>query len=351
MDNVYRMIDANINRVSEGLRVLEDISRFACSEINITADIRNLRHTVRKLVKDLSTQLLQGRNAIDDVGLGISQGSKLDDKTELRQLVEGNFKRVQEGLRVIEESLKIVGYYDLSKRYENLRYNIYTLEKNYNNQLIKSFRQSKLAGDIYCLTAEEHSLGRSNIEVVKAMLDAGITIIQYREKDKKMRYKYEECLKIRELTTAANATFIINDDIELAKLVAADGIHIGQEDLPLDKVRQLVGSEMIIGLSTHSPMQAESAVSQGADYIGVGPIFKTNTKKDVCDPVGLEYLDYVVNNISIPFVAIGGIKESNIAQVAKHGAKCIALVTEIVGAQDIGKKINNIRKIIAEENK
>lgn len=201
------------------------------------------------------------------------------------------------------------------------------------------FRQA----GIYGITAGEYSLGRSNIFVVGEMLAAGLKIIQYREKDKKSRDKYEECLKIREMTVAAGATFIVNDDVDIALLVGADGVHLGQDDLPPRAVRGLVGEEMIIGLSTHSPEQAEEALAAGVDYIGVGPIFATKTKKDVCDPVGLEYLDYVVQNVNIPFVAIGGIKEHNIAGVAGRGAHCIAMVTEIVGAPDIPARVRALR--------
>lgn len=212
---------------------------------------------------------------------------------------------------------------------------------------MSSKRKNPLPSDVYALTAEEYSLGRSNIAVVKEMLDAGIKIIQYREKEKKQRYKYEECQKIRQLTLAYDAIFIIDDDVEIAKLVGADGIHIGQEDLPIDVVRNIVGEDMIVGLSTHSPEQAEAAVRAGADYLGVGPIFSTKTKKDVCSPVGFDYLDYVVSHITIPFVAIGGIKADNVTEVVKHGAKCVALVTEIVSAPNISVKIAEIQQKIA----
>ncbi|MDK2823860.1 MAG: thiamine-phosphate pyrophosphorylase [Clostridia bacterium] len=202
--------------------------------------------------------------------------------------------------------------------------------------------------DLYCITAQEYSLGRSNIEVVKEMIDAGIKIIQYREKDNKsIKEKYEECKEIRMLTKEAGITFIINDHIDIALLVGADGVHIGQDDLPIEEVRKLVGPDMIIGLSTHSPEQAQDAIKRGADYIGVGPLFTTNTKKNVCSPVGLEYLEYVVKNHDIPFVAIGGIKLHNIAEVKKRGANCICLVTEIVGATDIKKTVEEIRNILA----
>ncbi|GAW93934.1 thiamine phosphate synthase [Calderihabitans maritimus] len=201
--------------------------------------------------------------------------------------------------------------------------------------------------DLYGITCEEYARGRNNVETVQEMIKAGIQIIQYREKKKKSLYKYQECLQIREITRRAGVTFIVNDDVDIALLVKADGIHIGQEDLPADKVRELVGDDMIIGVSTHSPEQAWDAVRRGADYIGVGPIFPTKTKEDVCDPVGLEYLEYVVENLSIPFVAIGGIKEHNISQVREKGARCIAMVTEIVGAEDIPKKVEAIRKVLA----
>lgn len=194
-------------------------------------------------------------------------------------------------------------------------------------------------GGLYGLTAEKFSQGRGNEEVVRAMLDAGVKIVQYREKTKKMGAKYAECQALREMTRAAGAAFIVNDDIDLALLVGADGVHVGQEDLPVDAVRRLVGPDTAIGLSTHSPDQARAAVAAGADYIGVGPIFATQTKDDVCAPVGFEYLDFVTANIELPFVAIGGIKQHNIAEVAAHGARCVALVTEIVGASDIRARV------------
>lgn len=202
-----------------------------------------------------------------------------------------------------------------------------------------------LETDLYGLTAAEFSNGRSNVEVVKDMLSAGIKVIQYREKNKKSGSMYRECLEIRQLTAKAGATFIVNDFIDLALAVKADGVHIGQDDMPAQIVRSLVG-DMIIGLSTHSPEQAQAALFAGVDYIGVGPIYRTKTKKDVCSPVGLEYLRYVAKEIELPYVAIGGIKENNIKEVKDNGATIIAMVTEMVGAPKISEKIHSIRKIL-----
>nr|WP_217270469.1 thiamine phosphate synthase [Fundidesulfovibrio magnetotacticus] len=200
-----------------------------------------------------------------------------------------------------------------------------------------------LAGGIYAILSEEHSLGRSNLEVAESILKAGVRVLQYREKNKKAGAMLEECLALRELTRAHGATFIVNDHVDLALLCHADGVHVGQEDLPPAAVRRLLGPERIVGLSTHGPSQARAAQSSGVvDYIGVGPIFATKTKKDVCDPVGLDYLRYVVEKIELPFVAIGGVKEHNIAQVRACGARMVCLVTEIVGAEDVESRVRSL---------
>ncbi len=201
------------------------------------------------------------------------------------------------------------------------------------------------AGGLYCLTAEKFSQGRSNVEVVTAMLAAGIKLVQYREKTKGMSAKLRECEQLRELTCQAGAAFIINDDVDLAVLVGADGVHVGQDDMPLKEVRKLMGNDMAIGLSTGSPPQAAQAVADGADYIGVGPIYATQTKKDAGIPVGLSYLDHVASKIDLPFVVIGGIKANNIAEVAAHGANCFAMITEIVAASDIAGRIQELRVV------
>ena len=207
----------------------------------------------------------------------------------------------------------------------------------------------KLPQGIYGILGERFSLGRTNAEVARQMVDAGIDVLQYREKikDKSLRRIYEECCEIREITAAAGIPFIINDYADIALMVGADGIHLGQDDLPVSAVRK-IAPEMMIGCSTHSPEQAEKAIEDGADYIGAGPVFTTQTKEDVCAAVGLSYLDHVVKTHDIPFVAIGGIKRSNLREVLSQGAKTVCLVTEIIGADDIDKRIREIRKIFGE---
>jgi thiamine-phosphate pyrophosphorylase len=211
-------------------------------------------------------------------------------------------------------------------------------------------KERKLPAGIYAITSEPHSLGRSNIEVAGAILDAGVKILQYREKAKSFREMYEDCLVLRDMTKQTGALLIINNYLELAKAVGADGLHIGQDDMPLTVIRQLAGPDLMIGLSTHSPAQALAALNDGADYIGVGPLYATNTKVNVGDPLGLEYLEYVAANLDIPFVVIGGIKEHNLTEVVKRGARTIALITEIVGSPDIKGQIKRIQLIMETQS-
>lgn len=215
---------------------------------------------------------------------------------------------------------------------------------------------------LYGILTESFMEGRSVLEVAKEMIYGGVKTIQYREKahQKSKAKMLEECKALRELTRNANVCFIVNDHIDIAQMVFADGVHVGQDDLPVAEIRDLVGSRMIIGLSTHSPKQAlvaKDMYEKGiVDYIGVGPVYATQTKEDVCDAVGLEYVTWVSENLQnsdLPFVAIGGIKENNLEDVIKampkteYKKRWVCMVTEILGAKDIEaiseRVIKNIR--------
>ena len=202
--------------------------------------------------------------------------------------------------------------------------------------------------DIYAITDSELSLGRRVEDVVAALLAADVKIIQYREKKKHSGEMLRECERLRAMTREAGAFFIVNDHVDIAALVKADGVHVGQTDLPVARVRELMGNECVIGLSTHSPEQFSGAVRDGADYVGIGPIYATRTKEDVCEAVGLAYLDHAVREKAVPFVAIGGIKRHNIADVVRRGGRCCCLVSELMGAEDIAARVAEVRKAMRE---
>lgn len=194
---------------------------------------------------------------------------------------------------------------------------------------------------IYGITGDNFSKGKSNFQCVKEMIRGGIKIIQYRDKLKTMKEKIKEIKEIQKLCKENNVIFIVNDHVDVALLVDADGVHLGQDDMSPDDARKLLGDDKIIGVSTHSKKQGLEACNNiNVDYIGVGPIFPTTTKNTA--PVGLEYLNFAINNLDIPFVAIGGIKENNIQEIINCGAKTISLVSEIVGADDICSKVRSL---------
>ena len=201
---------------------------------------------------------------------------------------------------------------------------------------------------LYGITGDNFANGKSNYECVEEMIKGGIKIVQYRDKFKSTREKVEEAKAIKKLCHKNNVLFIVNDDVAVAMLVDADGVHVGQDDMKPDDVRKLIGINKIIGLSTHSEEQGMAAYNnENVDYIGVGPIFPTTTKDTA--PVGLEYLEFAVKNLHLPFIAIGGIKEYNIDEIIKRGAQRICLVSDIVGAENICKKIIDLNKKILKK--
>jgi len=205
---------------------------------------------------------------------------------------------------------------------------------------------------IYAITAEGLSNGRSNVEVVKAMLEGGVKFLQYREKNKSAKLMYEECLELRKLTQAAKATFVIDDFVDLAMAVDADGVHIGQTDLPPRVVRSLLGADKVIGWSTHKlcDLEASDELVDVIDYIGVGPVFATQTKKAAI-PAGLSYVRQAQAKSRLPYVAIGGIDAINIADVLSGGPRTIAAVSAIVREKDIAGEVRRLKQKIVSFDK
>ena len=188
---------------------------------------------------------------------------------------------------------------------------------------------------LYAITGEEFHKGKDLIDVMEAAIQGGVDIIQLRDKYSSKIEVLEKAKRLKKLTEKYHIPLIINDHIDVALAVDADGIHLGQDDLPLEEARKIVGKNKIIGISTHKIEEAIKAQKDGADYIGVGPIFPTKSKIDVVDPVTTRYIEEVVKEITIPFVAIGGIKLHNVDQVLKAGATRICAISEIVGSETI----------------
>lgn len=201
---------------------------------------------------------------------------------------------------------------------------------------------------LYAITGEEFHQGRSLVEVMEAAIVGGVDIIQLRDKKNSKKVVLEKALLLKVLAEKYQIPLIINDHIDVALAVDADGIHLGQDDLPLLEARKILGKDKIIGISTHKIEEARDAQLNGADYIGVGPIFETQSKEDVVDPVTTKYIEEIVAEITIPFVAIGGIKLHNVDQVLRAGATRICVISEIVGSEDVTKTAQQFTEKIAE---
>jgi thiamine-phosphate pyrophosphorylase len=196
--------------------------------------------------------------------------------------------------------------------------------------------------DVYPVTCEKLSEGRSNLEVLEAVIRGGAKIIQLREKEYQKKDLYYLALKFREMTAKDGVLLIINDHVDIALGVQADGVHLGQDDLPLTVASQLA-PELLIGASSHSLEQALQAVKDGADYINIGPIFPTRTKEGVERVLGPEAISTISPHVEVPFTVMGGINEENIEQVLAQGARRVAMVTAITRAADIAKKVRSLQ--------
>jgi thiamine-phosphate pyrophosphorylase len=201
---------------------------------------------------------------------------------------------------------------------------------------------------LYVITDERYHPGRNMLDVIEEALRGGADVVQLRDKHASKREIYQKAVELRELTARYGKLFIVNDHPDIALAVDADGVHLGQDDLPIAAARRIMG-DRIIGISTHSLEQAKRAEAEGADYIGVGPVFATQTKEGAT-PVTVELVRQVAETIQIPYVAIGGIKLHNVDQVLEAGARRICAVSEIVGSEDVkGTCEAFLRRIKAHE--
>jgi thiamine-phosphate pyrophosphorylase len=199
--------------------------------------------------------------------------------------------------------------------------------------------------DIYPVTCQELSNGRTNLEVLAAVLAGGAKIIQLREKHWSKKDLYDLAVEFRKLAHNYDALLIINDHVDVALAAGADGVHLGQEDLPVEAARK-IAPELIIGASSHSLKEALIAEKEGADYVNIGPIFPTRTKADAGRFLGPEAIIEIGPQLTVPFTTMGGIKPDNIHSVLEAGARRVAMVTGITQAANITERVQHLRETI-----
>jgi thiamine-phosphate pyrophosphorylase len=193
--------------------------------------------------------------------------------------------------------------------------------------------RSFLAAGLYLVTSASTSVGRTTLEILRCALNGGVKLVQLREKDVPTRELVELARAARTLTEASGALLIINDRLDVALAVNADGVHLGREDLPVPCARA-IAPDMIIGASSHSVAEATEAQASGASYVNIGPLFPTGTKKWEGEFLGMEGLHRISSALSVPFTVMGGIKPEHISRLVAAGARTIAVVTAVTAADD-----------------
>ncbi len=325
---VLRIIDANLDRIGEGLRVLEDLARFGLNDADLARRLKETRHSLLTTGWPPPQQLLQARDAASDVGIDLETTDQQRSR-DLPATAVANARRVQEALRVIEEMAGHAGL--AAERFRRARFELYELEQTLFSRLGRQDKTSRLRG-LYTIIDTRFLKGRSHIEVARQIIQGGATTIQLRDKTTVKKDLLPIARELRNLCAEHNVLLIINDHLDLALATGADGLHLGQDDLPVKEARRLLAIDQILGISTRTVGQATAA--EGADYIAVGSIYPTKSKEST-EVVGLERLRQIRAAVRLPIVAIGGITADSAAAVITAGANAVAVISAILSAGDI----------------
>lgn len=343
--DALRILDAAANRAREGLRVVEDYTRFVLNDAYLSRLLKEIRHELAVALRPLGSDTWHAlRDTPGDVGTAISTSSE-SQRVSGTDVVRASLKRLCEALRSLEEYGKLIDV-PAACAIEGLRYRCYTIEKAI---LTTMSARTRLAdARLYLLVTA--SLCRTGIEsVIRGGLAGGVDVVQLREKNwnRELRAMAEDA---RRWTRDAGALLIVNDRADIAAALDADGVHVGQEDLPIREARRLVGPHRLIGVSTHNIEQARLAVLDGADYLGVGPVFPSETKQ-FDQFAGLDYVRQVAAEISLPWFAIGGIKQDNIGAVFEAGAPRVAVSSALCGAEHPADAARQLDVLLASDQR
>lgn len=327
--DVARVLDAAANRAREALRVLEDYTRFALDDIFLSRALKELRHDLTQCLAGLpASLLLAARETLRDVGTTVRTASE-ERRHSPTAVVQANVKRLQEALRSLEEFGKLHGPL-LGRALAALRYRSYTLERAL--LLGADARQRLAAARLYVLLSGKSCTAALDWTIKEAAA-GGASLIQLREKEMNDRRLLERALLVRRWTREAGVLFILNDRPDIARLVEADGVHLGQDDLSVKEARRILGPNALVGVSTHNLVQLWQAVLDGASYVGVGPTFPSATKSFE-HLAGLEFVRQAAAETTLPAFVLGGIDVSTIGEAVAAGARRVAVSHAVCAADD-----------------
>jgi thiamine-phosphate pyrophosphorylase len=343
--SVLRILDASANRAGEGLRTVEEWARFSLNDAELSAELKIIRHQVAAAVASVPRiELLAARDTPGDVGTDIGCPDE-QTRENAADVVAAGIARTGQSLRVIEEYLKTIAP-QAARTVEKARYQFYTASVKLELRLSRSDRSQRLhQSSVYGLIdAGEHA---NEFESrVAALCESGIDILQLRDRTQTDRTLIARAKVGTEIANRHGVLFVMNDRADLAVAAGCDGVHIGQDELPAQVARSIVGHDRIVGVSTHCIDQARQANRDGADYIGCGPVFPSQTKS-FDQFAGLDYLRQVTQEVSIPWFAIGGIDTSNVDQVVDAGCHRIAVTAALQDCDNLVAIVGNLKKQLA----
>lgn len=361
---VWRIVDANLNRCREGMRVLEDFARFICNDAQLSEGWKILRHhlvAAESHLPDMKSagrtsdahaagglSLLSNRDTAHDVGTQISTTGEMS-RSSISDVVTANCRRIQEALRSLEEFGKLIAP-AFAAAVKQIRYRSYELEqllacgdRQSRPSRVRELRIQKLYGSSLYVLITESACRLPWKSVVEAAIRGGADVLQLREKTLNDRELLLRAQWIADACRETKCLFIVNDRVDVAVATNADGVHVGQEEFPLTAARAVLRPEQLLGISTHSVEQARASEAQGADYIGIGPTFPSVTKAFSVFP-GLDFVEEVSRSIRIPAFAIGGICVENLSEVVKAGGRRVALTSAVAGTSDPESAVREFRR-------
>ncbi len=342
---VLRILDASLNRAGEGLRVVEDYVRFVLDEPFLTDQVKSLRHDFGAAIVAISpTDRHAARDTQRDVGTEISHTSE-QRRGDASEVCAASLKRVEQSLRSLEEYGKLVDG-AFAGQIEAIRYRLYTLEKAID---IGRMSRERLEGIRLCVLIDGHGSEAEFERFIRGLVEADVGMFQLRDKRCNDRELVARARLLRQLTRGRRTLCIINDRADIAAAVDADGVHLGQEDLGVKDARAIVGTRMLIGVSTHNVDQARAAVLDGANYLGAGPTFPSQTKKFE-KFAGLNYLRELAGEIRLPTFAIGGITAQYLRDVLSSGISRVAVGAAVTQAGNPSVAIHELSSILNESH-
>jgi len=350
MSRLLQIIDANLNRCSEGLRVIEEIARFILGDEKLQRSTKRLRHELAGFFTDKRSApaarikfVASGRDSERDVGRQYSTRSEME-RADAAQILKSSFSRAEESARVLEEFTKMLDT-GVSAQIKRFRFKLYTLEKGFVAKHLASSKREFFRSVGFYPIIDRRMMGDCDAIIIGTeILSSGVKIMQYHDRIYPENRIYRICKALAKLCRQKQIKFIVGGSVDIALASGADGVHLYQDDLPVDAARQILGPESIVGISAHNKTELRSATKQEVDYIAVGPVFPTKATER--RSIGAELAGWARQNISLPIIASGGITLENIDDVIAQTPCGVAVGSGLFESNDIHKQtIRFMRRI------